>query len=29
MVALWIFDGHVIKEYEAIEHDGYGAIGSP
>ncbi|HYF35438.1 MAG TPA: DUF4043 family protein [Prosthecobacter sp.] len=22
-------DGHVIKEYEAIEHDGYGAIGSP
>jgi hypothetical protein len=21
--------GHVIKEYEAIEHDGYGAIGSP
>ena len=22
-------DGHIIKEYEAIEHDGYGAIGSP
>ncbi len=22
-------DGHVIKEYEALEHDGYGAIGSP
>ena len=21
--------GHVIREYEAIEHDGYGAIGSP
>ena len=21
--------GHIIKEYEAIEHDGYGAIGSP
>lgn len=22
-------DGHIIKEYESIEHDGYGAIGSP
>jgi hypothetical protein len=22
-------DGHVIREYEALEHDGYGAIGSP
>lgn len=22
-------DGHVVMEYEAIEHDGYGAIGSP
>ena len=22
-------DGHIIKEYEAVEHDGYGAIGSP
>ncbi len=22
-------DGHVIRPYEAIEHDGYGAIGSP
>lgn len=21
--------GHIIKEYEAVEHDGYGAIGSP